>query len=274
MGLFTGVEHEGWEIGRDISNSMQGQNVIPITKLIKDELKYQFRDRFRGSTSLFGEISAAKAAALAKTLTQEDSSTLYGALTFCIREMMRNSFEHSKSGILWICGQYWANKGDAGKAQISIMDEGRGIMESLRSNKFFSLSSDEEANKLALEPGVSRMYGVDQKGKGIWRNSGYGLYMASSICASAGDFFLSSGKNAVHITEDGTQNLRSNIKGTLISLTIFPSKINQTDIGALLGKFKEEGERISNATGDGRILTASKVSSIASMTMSHESNAN
>lgn len=78
------------------------------------------------------------------------------------------------------------------------MDEGIGILKSLQSNSRISARSCEEANYLALQPGMSRTIGLKQDPMDIWQNSGYGLYVASTLCAMTGGYFIiSSGNSAV-----------------------------------------------------------------------------
>lgn len=75
---------------------------------------------------------------LAKILSQQEDSYLVDALTFSIREVMRNTFEHSNSKSIEYCAQYWPFYH---KVEIAISDNGRGLMDSLSRNPFLEINS-------------------------------------------------------------------------------------------------------------------------------------
>lgn len=142
---------------------------------------------------------------LAFMLTQEKVSQVYKTFSYSIREIIRNVFEHSLSESAWICGEYWPSRNNA---QIAIMDEGIGILRSLKNNSNYSiLKNDKEANNLALEAGVSCTLGQKQYASQIWQNSGYGLYMAKSLCLKGGFFILSSGEHTIFLKKHTKKNM-------------------------------------------------------------------
>ena len=203
---------------------------------------------------------------LALTLTQNADSPVNDTLRFCIREIIRNTFEHSKSDAVWVCGQYWPTKNST---EIAIMDEGQGILNSLRLNRHYDVSSDIDANKLALQPGVSRMFGIRQDPDDPWQNSGYGLFMSSSLCTIGGHFIISSGADTTFVDSQHQQHYQSSTQGTIICLSLKTDNVD--NLSTVLKKLSRKGEEISRSYGKNRILTASKVSSIASI-VSHIKN--
>jgi len=141
------------------------------------------------------------------------------------------------------------------------MDEGCGILQSLKQNENYKIHDDENANELALQPGVTRTFGSALTGD-IWQNSGYGLYVASSLCLLGGHFILSSGKNAIFLNPGGRNSYFSASYGTTICLSLDMDKIKH--VSAIIDTIVKEGESKAKSY-HGRVLSASKISSIASI---------
>ena len=262
MGFFNSIELTDWNIGRAIEHFEADERVIPITKINREDLQKQYSEK----TYVLGEMIELASEELALTLTQNDSSPINDTLRFCIREIIRNTFEHSKSDAVWVCGQYWPTKNST---EIAIMDEGQGILNSLRLNRHYDVSSDIDANKLALQPGVSRMFGIRQDPDDPWQNSGYGLFMSSSLCTIGGHFIISSGADTTFVDSQHQQHYQSSTQGTIICLSLKTDNVD--NLSNVLKKLRRKGEEISRSYGKNRILTASKVSSIASI-VSHIEN--
>lgn len=248
-------QYIGWDIGRRTSLEDYGARHIPIKKITIQELQKQ-----QIGTIVLGDLIDHYAAELAVTLTQDSSSETTKTLQYCLREMIRNSYEHGKVEEVWICGQYWPSRNEA---EIAIIDEGRGILSSLRTNRSYKLSSDKEANKLALQPGASRMAGIKQDAYDAWQNSGYGLFMSSALCSIGGYFILGSGKDATLINKLAQSNYEADIKGTAICMNIRTNKI--VNLKEKLDDLAGIGSKQARENSELRILTASKVSTIASL---------
>lgn len=260
LGLFRML---GWESGKKELNDYGQPYHIPIVELSPEFL----RNEYGKDIVVLGTLIEHAAEKMAITLTQSPSSEITKALQYCIREMVRNTFEHGKTNSVWVYGQFWPKKG---RAEIAIMDEGCGIKASLQSNRRFKCTSDEDANKMALQPGVSRMVGLYQNPYDDWQNSGYGLYVSSSLCTLGGHFILSSGTDTTFLSSRGQQNYSSTTNGTIVCLSINAENIN--DLSKLLKEIVSEGSRRSKEYGKDRILTASKVSTIASITSNLKKN--
>ena len=110
------------------------------------------------------------------------------------------------------------------------------------------------------------MVGLYQDPYDDWQNSGYGLYVSSSLCTLGGHFILASGDDATFLNNRGQKNYYSTTNGTIVCLSINANHID--DLSELLKTIVSEGSRRSKEYGKDRILTASKVSSIASITSS------
>ena len=252
----------GWDIGRLPNSKSYGDTYIPIKKIsIKD-----LQERYLSYTIVLGEMIDRHSLELASTLTQNKSSETTKTIQYCVREIIRNSFEHGKTEEVWICGQFWENRSTA---QIGIIDSGCGIFKSLRQNRYYNPRNDKDANKLALQPGVTRTYGIKQYDD-FWSNSGYGLFMSSSICCMGGSFWLCSGKDATLVNSDGQHNYEIAYNGTAVCMDICTNRIK--DIEKLLPEIAAKGNSEAKEQGSNRVLTASKVSTVASLTKFSKNN--
>lgn len=256
MNLFNATEHVDWQQPLDtLPDKYTHDRVIKITKIDSAELERQYPV----SCWVQGEMVDFYAKQLARTLTQQLDTSFTASVSYCIREVMRNSFEHSGSDVVWVCGQYWPSRKCA---EIAIMDEGNGILRSLTSNQRFKIKSDEEANLLAIEPGISRTVGTWQDPDDPWQNSGFGLFMAKSICAQGGHFIISSGNSTIFADSSHLKKYKSKTNGTIICMAL---KMNSSkDFSTVLQALREKGEQLSRMTPQNRILTASKMSSLQS----------
>jgi hypothetical protein len=132
MGFFQAM---GLQHGKAPGEALGSATYLPISRLDASELDKE--------AAQMGEpIGAAienKADELSRILTREDSRELVETLKFSIREIVRNSIEHSNEGDVWYCAQYWPTKY---RVEVAILDEGRGIKEALSSNPYLEIKDD------------------------------------------------------------------------------------------------------------------------------------
>lgn len=195
---------------------------IPLTLFKVSEIKQAARDNYVNP----GEILQDYAEDIGKVLTQDsedatnaDDKILREILSYCMREIFRNIVEHSDSHRFGFCAQYIPSQDIV---SFCVLDRGIGIKKSLSNNPRLNLNSDLDAIKESLKPGVSgKVYaGQKNKPKGIWANSGFGLYMTSNICKMGGSFFIASGDKGIYITSKDEKELDVKIEGTALNLTI------------------------------------------------------
>ncbi len=161
----------GLRHGREPNCVGGNERFVPFTILrmqtIKDEASREWE--------VEQEIIEKRAEHLAQILAQEETSNLVDALTFSIREIMRNVFEHSESKSIEYCAQYWPTYH---KVEIAILDNGIGLKKSISSNPYIEVESDSDAIQQALMPAISsKNYKGTQINKNDpWHNSGFGLY--------------------------------------------------------------------------------------------------
>jgi hypothetical protein len=190
------------------------------------------------------EIIERRAEHLAKILAQEETGNLVDALTFSVREIMRNVFEHSTSKSIEYCAQFWPSYG---KVEIAIVDGGIGLKASLRANPFIQVDSDSDAIQQALMPAISskNFEGIRIDRNNPWHNSGFGLYMSSRICRLGGSFLICSGNHGILLNENGKRHIElgHRLKGTAVRMVLNTNKL--TALSGMLAKFRTEGYEIA-----------------------------
>ena len=250
----------GIDKGRQLDLEYGNGNYQPISDLNLLNVLKESRQLNKPVGELVTNISEKLATVLAR-----DDKIVKKTMTFCLREIIRNIPEHSNSLNGWYCAQYWPTKD---LVELAIIDDGRGILESINSNYNYASErlTNEESIIKALQPGVSSTFdnSFDDEifaGTGnVWKNSGYGLFMVSRICAkTGGSFVLASGDTAVKLSNDSKGKIiynsnRTSIDGTAIRIQFKISGLSK--IKDILTEINEERKHDRN---DG-FKTASKAS--------------
>src|SRR5258708_39580502 len=105
-----------------------------------------------------GELVPYEAERLAKIVTLRNSCTIWRPVSYCLREAIRNVFEHARIDTCAIAAQRYG-----GTIEVAIADTGLCILRSLR-ERCEDLSSDPDELEMALQPGVSRVAATDDRG--------------------------------------------------------------------------------------------------------------
>jgi hypothetical protein len=254
MGLFKsfGLDH-----GNEPGAASGSGTYIPLTRLTVSRIIGDARSEYVHH----GEIIEAESLRIARILTRNDVGPITETLTYAIREIMRNVVEHGETGHIWYAAQYWPTKS---KVEISILDEGVGLLPSLRRNPRLQVDSNQKAIFLALQPGISGIAKENRKrSDGDWVNTGYGLYMTSSLCQLGGDFILCNDSQAVQVNSDGSTFHPCTYKGVAIRMVLDTAKIQ--DLNSVLDEIRRKGEAIAREFGrEGVELSASKMSRMLS----------
>lgn len=250
----------GMDVGRSLSESQGNSNYQAISELKLLDLVRQSREE----GVALGELVTNTSRKLATVLSRGDQR-MKETMTFCLREIIRNIPEHSLSYNGWYCAQYWPTYD---LVELAIMDDGQGIWKSITSNYTYAceMLDNEGAILKSLQPGISRTFD-DSENEEIfantgnkWKNSGYGLFVVSRICAkTGGSFTIASGSNAVKVTQDNHRKIQYNtfktsVAGTAISIRLKTNYIYR--INAIMDEINEEGKSLC---GDG-FKSASKAS--------------
>lgn len=209
------------------------------------------------------EIIERRSAHLAKILSREEGGNLVDALTFSIREIMRNVFEHSQSRSIEYCAQFWPSYN---KVEIAIIDNGIGLKKSLSANPFIQIECDSDAIQQALMPAISskNYKGVRIDRNNPWHNSGFGLYMINRICRLGGSFLICSGDHGIKLDENGKQHidLGHYCKGTAVRMVLNTSKL--TELSKMLAQFRGDGYAIAKEIKGVGMYSASAASQMLS----------
>ncbi|MBS7132264.1 hypothetical protein [Clostridium paraputrificum] len=227
------------DYGKKPGEASGSNRYIPLTDVdIKDSYKVAL---FEKGMCIEEYIEKEIATRLVNVVSTE-SEKLKETLIFCITEIIRNVYDHSKSERLWFAAQYWPTKD---LVEIAILDEGQGITSTLSRNKKFVIQDDDDAIRLSLKPGVTKSLD-NKKSSDIYSNQGFGLYMTSKICEIAGCFSICSGDTCLSIGCDETISKRASFNGTAIRLRLHPSKIRDIDFE----KIREEGNKLAKKLSD------------------------
>lgn len=238
MGFFKSISDK-IDIGKYPGEATGNDNYIPITEL--DLYQIHKNEILNGKMIEMGDAIELKSSELAKVLSR-DNKEFHALLTYLIREMLRNIPEHADCNKAWICGQFWSD----GTAEIAIVDEGIGVLNSLKRNKIHKeyIKSDEDAISSAIKAGISQAFKPSKTNPSgdPWANSGFGLYMASEICKELdGSFCLASGKKFININSDGMTNIGDTFfKGTAIKMTISTDSLKRSQ--DIINNISKQGE--------------------------------
>lgn len=191
-----------------------------------------------GADPIRSELVSRRAAELATVLSQETKGPIWQALEYSFREMLRNAIEHSGADKVWFAA--WTRfRGNPPDVQVAILDEGRGVRNSLLDNPAYSPSDDAAALKLALQPGISRNVGKPRsesrtrrlledfpgQDPSQWDNSGYGLYLTSELAKRTGQFAIASYSSCLAFVGNHAIESSSHHTGTAVRISLNPLEI-------------------------------------------------
>jgi hypothetical protein len=228
----------GFDYGRKVGDQ-HGENYIPISELTRDTLYARPEDRFAELPDLVQRHADELALLIARD--QNKNRDLYDALSYAIREVMRNVFEHSEANSLYYCAQYWPK---SNRVEFALADFGVGIRRGLGENPNFRFNNDKDAIEYSLLPSVSGKTHLPRRST-VWFNSGYGLYMTSRLARHGGNFVLASGMKAIHLTNKNKGNYDTSFSGTALRFNFDVDEIGS--VTARLDQFRNEGAKIAKS---------------------------
>jgi len=238
-GHFGFFQSFGCNFGKKAGQAYGNENYFPITVSSVRDLV----DEASGRGSRVGDFIKAEAIGLSRVLARSNDGPLFEALSYSIREIMRNVVEHSHALSYEYCAQFWPNKN---RVEVAIMDRGIGIRKSLSSNPYLTIKDNHDALNWSLLPGIS-----GKTFAGIWidksnpyQNSGYGLFLTSRICKLGGSFFIGSSDSAIELNDKFKKPLPFNFKGTAIRMVLSTQQLLKLNLESQIQQFLEEGEKI------------------------------
>ncbi len=254
MGFFRSA---GFGHGYAPGEAGGGVNYLPITHLSMAGIKKEAEDKCQPE----GVVVEEHAHRIAAVLARQNSGSLCEALTYALREVMRNVLEHSGADEVRFCAQHWPTKN---RVHLAILDRGKGVRASLGRNPHLTINSDADALKLSLMPGVSgRMFaGVRKRRHDVWQNSGYGLYMTTRLAIAGGNFWIMSGRTAYGIASTAVREREiAPFSGTALRVSFDTTQLASME--AKLAKFHKEGVEIARpfkgANAEGASLASTMI---------------
>ncbi len=232
-------QHAGIDVGNLPGGDTGSSGYLPITEIDIEKLR---RERGDGTTPI-GKLVQGESDRLAEIITQSHKGKDTRPVSYCLREVIRNAFEHGSTKTCNLFAQRYSNR-----IELSIVDCGQGVRRAL--GQRFILSSDVEALQLAIKPGVSGAEPLAEDETGEWANSGFGLYVLSEVGKSTGGFMICSGSGALRFSSKSEWVADYKFPGTAVRLTISkpPGKNFEDPINQIIA----EGEKIVAASGSPR----------------------
>lgn len=185
-----------------------GATWLPVTTLTRAELD----QRITETGKPLGSVIHQECERLARLIAQSNQLKVTAPLAYCLREVIRNVFEHAETDRCALCAQKCAD----GNVELAVIDQGRGIRQSLEERLQFA--TDDEALRSALRPGVSRCPSTDPDNP--WGNSGFGLFVLSELGRELGAFRVVSGEAALHLTGGEIRSETAIFRGTAIQVRL------------------------------------------------------
>lgn len=241
MGFFNMC---GFDHGKEIGEARGNSNYLPITEICRESLYEKDLDRYEELPDLIQRHVDRIAEVIARDPVE--NRNLFDVLSYSIREIFRNVFEHSEASSLFFCAQYWPR---SNKVEFSVVDFGIGIRQGLGTNPNFRFKTDKEAVEYCLLPGVSGKTHLPRISPN-WFNSGYGLYMTHRLARNGGNFVIASGESAEYFSRKTKCNYSTSFPGTAIRVNLSVDEIGS--VQDRLQEFREQGKTIAaSVSGSG-----------------------
>jgi hypothetical protein len=218
LGHIGFFEYVGVQFGNAPGVAPGSSTYLPLTVIHREQLEAERRGR------VIQEAVLEKSRHLASMIFVDESQQ--DLLTYCLREIIRNVFEHAQTDSCTIMAQkYYADQ-----VEVAIADNGRGIQASLGAD--YEKRPAIDALYDAIKPGVSRIH--SDQGLGRWDNSGFGLYVTSRLGRETGSFTIASSGQILGLSGVSVHSRPAPVTGTAIRLVVsaseaeyFPNRLQQ-----------------------------------------------
>jgi hypothetical protein len=205
IGFFQWI---GIPVGKAPGAVRGGVAWLPVTTLTRAELDRRISETGKP----LGSVIQQECERLSKLLTQSDQLKINRPVAYCLREVIRNVFEHANTDRCVLCAQTTAD----GNVELAVIDQGRGIRRSL--GERLALVSDEQALRAAIQAGVTCSPSEDLDNP--WGNSGFGLFVLSELGRDLGIFRIISGQAGLCVTDGQSRFEAASFIGTAIQLRL------------------------------------------------------
>ena len=225
--------------GRLVGEARGSTRYLPITHLTRPPVDVGTE----GVTAWYDAILDISRGLAAVVAGAGDDSEALRTYSYCIREIIRNVFEHAQVNECFICAQRWAN----GQVEIVIVDDGVGLAATLMPDS--DVPNDETAIRMSVRPGITRTGPVLNDPENIYGNSGFGLFVLTELAASFGWFVFGSGSAQM----TGHRNVRR-VEPTSFQGTYFGLHLNAAphSFSSVLADIISSGEEEAGVSGISR----------------------
>lgn len=231
----------GLDEGKHPNEAPGGARYLPILKLSEQRFR---EDNLRLQEGI--ERECQRLARIIYSDRRDEGRALM--LGYCLRETVRNVFEHADVSECYLMAQRWKN----GFAEIAIADEGIGILGSLRDSH--NVVTPNDAVQLALKPGISSNLEPENNDK--WQNSGFGLFILSELGLALGEFAIASNNHILFISKHSQLQHSVPIHGTAVKL-----RVNTTEsdyFPNVLKSIVKRGEELAKTIPGARVVASKK----------------
>jgi hypothetical protein len=211
-------EYVGIPYGNALGQAQGGPTYLPLTEVTRDQLAAS------AGSGVLQEAVNAKCKHLAAMIFDDESQQ--DQLAYCLREIVRNVFEHAQTDRCTVMAQKYRSD----QVELAIADRGCGVQASL--GAAYLDRSPSEALSDAIKPGVTRVAGEQSAGR--WDNTGFGLYVCSELGKETGSFTIASSRHFLSLKGAGRSVGTTPVVGTAIRLVVsaseaefFPNRLHQ-----------------------------------------------
>ncbi|WP_336098076.1 DrmB family protein [Roseovarius sp. CH_XMU1461] len=241
--------------------ALGGANYLPLQAV--DLAKWR-NDAEKSSLS-YGGLADQRVGRMASLIARDTRGNLFDLMKYCLREIVRNALEHGNGDTMWITGQYWPMRDTV---ELSIFDNGIGILRSLQRNeKFSNIGDDLKALRLAVLPSTSGVHlqeslntAGSETADDTWKNSGFGLYVTSQLARRNGHFVIGSGSKYLRIGSRRSEKGDFSLSGTYVSMNFSVADLQRaaTEVGTIVQKGESIAQRYVSKDADVFASAASK----------------
>jgi len=200
VGFFRFV---GLDIGKSPGEATASENYVPLTLI-------DFNNMRVAEGSPKQAVIQDQCSNLSSVITGDESGQIM--LTYCLREIVRNAYEHAQVGHCTIMAQRYRT----GRVEVAILDTGVGIHGSL--SQSHELPTVDTALEMSIQAGGSRVEESDSTDK--WSNTGFGLFVLSSLAKAHGIFDIGSQGRVLTVSKNSNALNDLPVKGTLLGLDL------------------------------------------------------
>ncbi|MRU14946.1 DUF1998 domain-containing protein [Roseovarius sp. A21] len=252
-------KHCGIEVPRRQASG--GENYLPLQAVDLGK----WRSDAKKSSLSFGELANQRVGRMARLIARDTRGNLFDLMKYCLREIVRNALEHGDGDTMWITGQYWPARDTV---ELSIFDNGIGILRSLQRNeKFSNIGDDLKALRLAVLPSTSGVHKQESSNAAgpettddTWNNSGFGLYVTSQLARRKGHFVIGSGSKFLRIGSHRYEKGDFSLSGTYVSMNFSVAELQRAaaEVGTIVKKGESIAQRYVSKDADAFASAASK----------------